>query len=241
MTVSTRCLNCGADVTGVYCSGCGQEAETARITFPRLLRNAVDHVLSVDSSVLRTAGALFRRPGDFIRSFLLGRRVGYSRPLPYYLLVVALNVGASTLLRHSTGTDSTPGDSFWEENFVALQIALMFGLMMVPLAGARRLLHDDDGYSIAEHFVFLLYVLAQSILLTLGTESVLSLFGVPPGTVEGPVWLTAFVVYVIWASRGFLAEPIWKVALKLVAAIGMVLAGIGVVAAIVYPFLGKTP
>jgi hypothetical protein len=235
--VDGRCLNCGAELRGAYCSECGQRARTARVTFPRLLRDFVDHVASVDSKLVRTFRALVRRPGAFVRDFLLGKRAGFARPLPYYLLVVALNVGASAVLRHPAAAEDASGSaSFWDQNFVALQIGLAFGLLMVPLAAARRVLHDDADWSVAEHFVFLLYLLAQSILVVLAVEAVLWALGKPLGSdAEGLTWLAAFTGYVVWASREFLGEPRWKIGLKLLAAFAMLVAAVAVIALLLQP------
>lgn len=235
------CLNCGAELPGSYCGACGQRARTARITFPRLLQSFADHVLSIDSNLLRTFRALVRRPGEFIGAFLRGRRVGYARPLPYYLLAVAVNVGAAAVLRHPSETSpgADPVGSYWEQNFVALQIGLAYGLLMLPLAAARRILHGA-GYSVAEHFVFLLYVLAQSILVVLAVQVALWPWGIPlSGDAEGLTALTAFCGYVLWASRGFLAEPSWKVGLKLIAAFLMLLPCLAVVGLLVQFFGGR--
>ena len=240
--LTQSCLNCEADLTGSYCSGCGQRARTARITFPRLLRSFVDHLISVDSRLLRTFQALVRRPGAFIRAFLLGRRVGYARPVSYYLVVVALKVAASAVLRlpAEMPTDGDLDGSFWDENFLALQIGVAFGLLMLPLAAARRLLHRAAGYSVAEHFVFLLYVLAQSILIVLVVQVALWPFGIPlRGDAEGLAWLTAFSGLVLWASRGFLAEPRWKVALKLIAEFAMLFVSVGVIGQLVQLFASR--
>jgi len=224
------CLNCDADVTDSYCSVCGQRARTTRTTLPRLLRDFGDHLLSFDSHALRTLRALFTRPGTFIRAFLLGRRVGYARPLPYYLLAVALNVGVSSVLRPSAVPGGANQGSFWDQNFVALQIGVAFGLLMLPVAAARRLLHRGAGYSVAEHFSFLLYVLAQSIVMLLSVKLLLWPLGMRlSGDAEGLTWLATFSGYVVWASRGFLVETRWKVVLKLIAAFIILLACMAVV------------
>lgn len=225
------CLNCEAAVDGDYCEWCGQATHTARITFPSLLRSLADHILSVDSTLLRTFGALIRQPGPFVRSYLLGRRVGFAGPLAYYLLIVGLNVAASAFLRRGPTPAHAPGPgSFWQENFVALQIGLAFGALMLPLAAARRVLHSRAGYGVAEHFVWLLYVLGQSILVMLVVRAGLWPFGVAfGGDAEGLTWLAAFVGYALWAGRGFLFEPMWKVTLKLLAAFATVLIAVGVV------------
>jgi hypothetical protein len=205
-----------------------------------LVRHFVDHVLSVDTTLLRTFTALVRRPGSFISEFLLGRRVGYARPFPYYLLVVAMNIAVGAVLPDAGGTqDANDDGSFWDRNFVALQIGLTFGMLMLPVAAVRRMLHAKAGYSVVEHFCFLLYILAQSILIVLVAHLAFSVAGVPfDSDVEGSIWLAAFLGYAVLASPGFLDEPRWKVGLKLVAALVAALIGMGAILAIVQAFRG---
>ncbi len=226
------CLNCDAPLAGSYCSTCGQRARTGRITFPGLTRSLASQVLSFDSRLLHTFRALVRKPGAFIRNFVLGRRVGYARPLPYYLLAIALNIAMSGVVDHASESPASDngGRSFWEQNFLAVLLGLMYGLLMLPLAGARRLLHREPAYSVAEHFVFLLYTLAQSVLIVLVARVVLWTFGMSlTGDMEGSIWLVALSGYIVWASRGFIFEPGWKVALKLIPAFAMVVAAAGAV------------
>jgi hypothetical protein len=90
---------------------------------------------------------------------------------------------------------------------------------------------------VAEHFVLLVYVLAQSILIVLAAQVVLWPFRIlVVGDLEGTIWLAAFSSYVVWASRGFLSEPAWKVALKLLPAYGMVIAAAAVVGLVLQQF-----
>ena len=226
------CLNCGAHTAGPYCGGCGQAARTARLSFPRLLRESLSGILSFDSATLRTLRALVSRPGSFVREYLLGQRVGYVAPLRYYLLVVALNVGASALLQHPSAR-AVPAEaerSFWDENLVQVQIALAFALIMLPLAVAQRKLHRRSGYHLAEHYAFTLYVLAQSVLVVLGTRFLLWAAGRElRGDSEGVLWLSAFVAYMLWAGRDFYPEPLWRIVLKLFGALAAVLVCLGVV------------
>lgn len=221
------CLNCGAALRGTYCARCGQPARTQRLTFPRVVRESVAHVLSLDWRVLRTARALLTRPGPFIREYLQGQRAPYSGPLPYYFLVVAANVAAAAVLGQAavTPVEHDVGDSFADRNFVALQIGVVFGLLMLPLAVFRRVLHRSEGYSVAEHFAFLLYALAQSVLAVILLQLLLAfpLRMEMNGDLEGVVWLSAFTVAVLWGSRGFLAEATWRVALKLLASFAALL------------------
>jgi hypothetical protein len=126
-------LNCGAGLGAAFCGACGQPAATRRFTVAGLLRDAASSVLSFDSATLRTARALATRPGAFVRAYLLGRRQGYAGPLRYYLIGVALNVGAAALLGPAGGDSTRPG-SFWDENLVALQIGVVFALLAMRVA-----------------------------------------------------------------------------------------------------------
>jgi uncharacterized protein DUF3667 len=231
-----RCLNCGAELAGAYCSRCGQAAGVERLRFPRLARELAHGLLSLDVAVLRTLRALAARPGTFIREYLLGRRVGYAGPLAYYALVVAVNIAAAALLRDVglASADRDPDQGFWERNFVALQISLAFALLLLPLAIAQRLVHRRAGWSVAEHYAFLLYVLAQSIVGALALTLLLLPFGVElAGDSEGLVWLGVFAACLVWAMRGFFAEPLWKSILKLLGALGLVSLGVLVVGVVV--------
>jgi hypothetical protein len=237
-----RCLNCGAGLEAAFCGACGQRAATHRFTVPRLLRDAASGVLSFDSATLRTAHALVTRPGAFIRAYLSGRRQGYVGPLRYYLIVVALNVGAAALLRHraadARGRAST--GTFWDENFVALQIGAAFAVLALLVSATQHLLlQRRAGYTLAEHYGFALYVVAQSVLVTLAVR--LALWPLErglSGNADGVVWLAAFTAYFVWAGGGFFQQPAWRVALRLLAAYAVVLVCLGVAGAVLVAALG---
>ncbi|HEX5726558.1 MAG TPA: DUF3667 domain-containing protein [Longimicrobiaceae bacterium] len=235
------CLNCGAALAGAYCGACGQSARTERLRFPQMLRDLTHGVLSADSKILRTFGALARRPGPFIREYLLGRRVEYAGPFGYYLLVMAFNVALSALLAEAGAVPAEPDpDSFWEENFVALQLGLAFAVVMLPLAAVRRLVYRAAGFSVAEHFAFLLFVLAQSLLvLRVVDVAVLLMGGSLVGDPEGLVWLGIFVVYLLWAGRSLVPETWWKALLKVLGACALIFLALGVGGALVQWALGS--
>jgi hypothetical protein len=219
-------------MAGTYCGECGQAARTARLSFPRMLREAAGGILSFDSATVRTLRGLISRPGGFVRDYLLGRRVGYVGPLRYYLLAIALNVGASALLQNPSAT-TAPAEaerSFWDQNLVQVQIGVAFALLMLPLAAAQRMLHRRPRYHLAEHYAFTLYVLAQSALVVLSARLVLWAAGRDlRGDSEGLLWLAVFVCYLLWAGTGFYREPLWRVGLKLAGALAAALAFLGVV------------
>ena len=82
---SPRCLNCGAELTGPFCSQCGQEDHELRISLKRLVRDFLAEQLGLESKVPTTLWKLISRPGLLTKEYLAGRRVQSLLPLRLYL------------------------------------------------------------------------------------------------------------------------------------------------------------
>lgn len=80
-----RCLNCGAELTGPYCSQCGQEDTELRVSLKRLAKDFLAEQLGLESKVPTTLWTLIRHPGRLTREYLEGRRVRSLLPLRLYL------------------------------------------------------------------------------------------------------------------------------------------------------------
>jgi cytochrome bd-type quinol oxidase subunit 2 len=88
--VSSRCLNCGAELVGDFCHGCGQNAGETQASLRRWIGKEMEEHLSLDAKLPRTLRSLFFKPGFLTREYLDGRRARYLRPLQLYLLAAAL-------------------------------------------------------------------------------------------------------------------------------------------------------
>ena len=80
-----RCLNCGAELTGPFCSQCGQEDHELRVSLKRLARDFLAEQLGLESKVPTTLWTLLTRPGLLTKEYLEGRRVRSLLPLRLYL------------------------------------------------------------------------------------------------------------------------------------------------------------
>ena len=83
----TPCRNCAAPVLGRYCGQCGQDVDTHRRSVFHLLHELVKDIASFDSRILRTAKALFLKPGELPTAFREGRTQRYVPPMRLYLFV----------------------------------------------------------------------------------------------------------------------------------------------------------
>ena len=84
------CENCGAPMTGPFCTQCGQAAVDYRRSFRHIIVDVLDSFLSWDSKFFATIGWLIVRPWHLTNQFLAGRRVRYVHPLRVYLLASIL-------------------------------------------------------------------------------------------------------------------------------------------------------
>ncbi len=93
------CTNCGALLTGPFCSACGeQQPDPEQLKLRTFARRAVDEITDLEhSKLLRTAWSLMARPGLLTAEFLAGRRQRYLGPLKFYLVVFALTFIAYTI------------------------------------------------------------------------------------------------------------------------------------------------
>jgi hypothetical protein len=99
------CENCGAQLTGRWCSQCGQPAIDYRRSFRHVIGDVLDAFLNWDSKFLATIGWLIVRPWHLTNEFLAGRRRRYFHPLRLYLLASILFFFAVTFWVKSAHLD----------------------------------------------------------------------------------------------------------------------------------------
>lgn len=82
-----KCLNCGAVLTGHYCSVCGQKDEDLEEPFWRLFADAFADFWHFDSKFFKTMFPLLFRPGFLTKEYVAGRRARYVHPIRLYFFV----------------------------------------------------------------------------------------------------------------------------------------------------------
>ena len=87
---AAACSNCGAPVSGRFCSNCGQRVEHAVHSIWHFANEAMEDLTHADSRLWSTVGALLFKPGYLTCEFLAGRRVKFLPPLRLYLVLSLL-------------------------------------------------------------------------------------------------------------------------------------------------------
>ena len=85
-TPERPCLNCGDTTVGNFCPSCGQRKVEVRVSFRRMVLEALDDQLALNSTLPRTLGALFFRPGHLTAEYAGGRIARYIPPFRLYLV-----------------------------------------------------------------------------------------------------------------------------------------------------------
>ncbi len=92
-----NCLNCEKKLTDQFCSGCGQKADTHRITFKNFIFHDLLHgTFHIEKGILFTAKEALLRPGKAALDYISGKRKRYYNV--FYL--VLLTIGVMLFSRH---------------------------------------------------------------------------------------------------------------------------------------------
>jgi len=82
-----HCLNCGAVLTGKYCSECGQKDQELHESFWHLMAHFAGDFIHFDSKFFRTLTPLLVKPGFLTAEYMRGKRVGYMKPVQLYIFI----------------------------------------------------------------------------------------------------------------------------------------------------------
>jgi hypothetical protein len=88
-THETRCLNCGAELSGPYCSECGQHAHVHK-TLTAFFHDLAHGVFHLEGKLWHTIPMLAWRPGELTRRYIDGQRARFVSPIALFLFCVFL-------------------------------------------------------------------------------------------------------------------------------------------------------
>ena len=80
-----RCANCDAELSGAYCTVCGQRAGNRVVPLWQVTNEFLEDLFDLDLRILKTFPIFFFRPGRLTVEYVRGRRRRYIRPLRLYL------------------------------------------------------------------------------------------------------------------------------------------------------------
>jgi|CXWL01.1.fsa_nt_gi hypothetical protein len=82
-----KCLNCGAELQGAFCHGCGQTAHVHR-SLAHMVEEFLHGIIHFDTKAWRTLPMVMFRPGTLTRNYIYGKRARYISPLALFLFTI---------------------------------------------------------------------------------------------------------------------------------------------------------
>ncbi|MGB3472656.1 MAG: DUF3667 domain-containing protein [Erythrobacter sp.] len=101
------CANCGATVSGSYCSSCGQKVHIHR-TLSAIGHDLLHGVLHLDGKIWKTLPLLALKPGELTSRYIEGERATFVSPMAMFLFSVFAMFAVFQMAGISTPTDLGP-------------------------------------------------------------------------------------------------------------------------------------
>ncbi len=101
------CGNCGAALSGPYCSACGQHAHDSARSIATLFHDAWHLLTHVDGRLWGSLYLLLLRPGRLTQEYFAERRVRYLPPVRLYLVLSVLFFALFFLLSSQNANQSS--------------------------------------------------------------------------------------------------------------------------------------
>ena len=161
----TYCHNCGAAVSGNFCSHCGQRSSINKVTFKETFQDIAENFFSINAPFFKTLKLLFTNPGKLFRDYLQGKRKTYYKPVSFFVLFTVLYLIIRAIIAYDpfqnatiTVTDDTQSQLLTKaRNFMLLNID-KFLFLFVFYLGVLLKLFFYKRYFIAEYLAIGFYL-----------------------------------------------------------------------------------
>lgn len=209
------CSNCGAPLTGEYCSACGQRRSHGRLSLGDLVSDVRRRLFRFDTAFVVTFWRMLREPGRLVPDYLAGRRAGILDPIHYLISSAFLQVVVASFTHFVApviGRTSAIGWLGRLGGVAALKVLIIFGMGTL-----WRVLFRPLRYNLAEIYVFAMYAFSTTGILWALLPLVDLLVPYPLGADPLTVLLVTFgleAAYGTYAIWQFGNVPIWSCAVR---------------------------
>jgi len=172
-----KCLNCGQEITGNFCSNCGQAKIEKSITLKSVLSDFLQVVLLIESPLFKTVKAMVVAPGKFINDYFNGHRKAFMMPIPFFLFLMTIYLVFFHLigneffrfinnsLEFKSSQQAKIGFSLREmQAYISRNMNLLYFLLPPILAFFIRTFFKKTKINYGESLVFSFYLVASGFL-----------------------------------------------------------------------------
>jgi len=177
---SHKCTVCSSDVSGIYCSSCGQKRGGKPTNLLRLFLDFVEQVISIQKSDFATMINIVKRPRFIVDNYYNGNTGYYSSPGKVMLFAILILIVHMTFISNLIlGVDFSAGGLNLEYTFL-----FMFILIFIVVS---QIVFFRRGFKLSKHIIATTYIVSTFItffmmfywivLLTAGEDSIITFTG----------------------------------------------------------------
>jgi len=197
-----RCKNCENQFTGKFCNHCGQSADTDRINYKFVFVELKKTFIQFNSGFFYTLKGLILNPGKFIKEYIEGKRIKFTKPFAFLIIACGLDI----LVYHYLNVDIVNGEieginksvvnTFVAEHYAQIQI-----LLLPIYAFVSILLFRQRPYNFFEFIIIHCYLAGERILINITLIPILAWLKDNPWQVKMVANWGLFISYslMIWA------------------------------------------
>lgn len=90
--MQATCKNCGAPLTGRFCSNCGQKSDIHDFSFKHIIHEIIHAFTHADKNFFLLAKKMLFNPAKVAHEYLIeGKRQRYYNPFAFFLIITAAN------------------------------------------------------------------------------------------------------------------------------------------------------
>ncbi|RZS92265.1 DUF3667 domain-containing protein [Aquimarina brevivitae] len=171
------CKSCEVQITGQFCSHCGQKKIEGRWNFNKLLRSLTNAVFNLEKGFFYTFKSLFAQPGVVIKNYLHGATVKFTNPFKY--AIIGFTFYSSVLfilgywdifeIEYAKSSVNNPDNSTWIEktiiehiNYIKSVFHLLPFLVLPFLSIGSRVAFATKKLNFIEFLIIHSFAIAQS-------------------------------------------------------------------------------
>lgn len=115
----SHCLNCGTELTGMYCHKCGQQASPPMPKAFQFVKDYIKNILCIERQSLPTLTNLVFHPGHLVKEYCAGRYTSYSHPMTLNFFVLFVLLTLFSITETDTKIQDAGGNFFSNELYVS--------------------------------------------------------------------------------------------------------------------------
>ena len=193
------CLNCGREISGNFCSNCGQSTSVSeRISNRAFWRSVLLCFSRLGESFFHTFIKLAYKPWEVIRDYIHGRQIPYSHPVTMLIQLTLVMTFIAFICESFFDVDIFPIQKFegvWIIKTLKENIIVRLIWFSIPFIGAGYLVYWNYGsrrFSFGEYLIATLYLIISIRILVILAKPIEVIYGQ-----ESDAWGIAVGIYLL--------------------------------------------